>query len=131
MLAISLYFLCVAIPFAGGIFGTWLTVSSNVFQSQANLSFSALMFEHYKNFLKLHIKENGELEVFAIGLQKVPTKWCKDSQWDGRRSKWQKQEPTWLWEKPSKWIPQKDMKVFQPQIVDYTCIAKRQISKST
>ena len=29
-------------------------------------------------FVKLHIEENGELEVFAIGLKKVPIKWVKD-----------------------------------------------------
>ena len=28
-------------------------------------------------FVKLHIEENGELEVFAIGLKKVPIKWVK------------------------------------------------------
>ena len=130
MLAISLYFICVAIPFAGGIFGTWLTISSNFFKSQANLSFSALMIEHWKNFIKLHIKENGDLEVFAIGLQSVPTKWIKDEKWDGRQSKRKKQgsKPTWAWDRPSKWVPMKDSKAFQPQIVDYTCIQKRQIN---
>lgn len=132
MLAISLYFLCIAIPFAGGIFGTWLTISSNVFKSQSDLSFSALMVEHWKNFLKIHIKENGDLEVYAVGLQKVPKQWIKDCKWDGHRSKREKDDskPTWSWDRPSKWVPLRDSKAFQPQIVDYTCIKKRQIDTS-
>jgi hypothetical protein len=128
MIAISLYFFCVAIPLAGGIFGSWLTVTSNVFKSQSDLSFSALMVEHWKNFLKLHIKANGDLEVFAIGLQRVPTKWIKDDNWSGRRCKKQKDEPSWSWKKPSKWTSLNKSKAFRPQIVDYTCVQKRQIN---
>lgn len=128
LLGISLYFICVAIPFAGGIFGLWLTIESNIFRSQADLSSSALMVEHWKNFCKLHIKENGDLEVFAIGLQKVPTEWIKDDKWDGQRLRsGTNPSPSWTWKRPSKWIPLKDNKTFQPQIVDYTCIKKRQI----
>ena len=127
MFGISLYFICVAIPFAGWIFGSWLTLSSNVFKSQADLTFSALMIEHWKNFVKLHIKDDGDLEVFAIGLQKVPTQWVKDVHWDGRHTS-QKQGciPSWKWKRPSKWVPLKESKVYQPQLVDYSCIHKRQ-----
>mmetsp|Transcript_9815 Transcript_9815/g.10864 ORF Transcript_9815/g.10864 Transcript_9815/m.10864 type:complete len:1205 (-) Transcript_9815:65-3679(-) len=133
IVAISLYFVCVAIPFAGGIFGGWLTITSNVFKSQSDLAFSALMVEHWKNFLKLHIKDNGDLEVFAIGLQKVPTNWTKDSKWDGRRTKRQKNNdsPTWSWNRPSKWVPVKNSKSCNPRIVDYTCIRKRRINTSS
>lgn len=87
------------------------------------------MWEHYKNFLKLHVKDDGDLEVFAVGLKKVPTQWIQDSKWDGHRAKRHKQssEPTWKWSRPSKWIPLKETQAHQPQIVDCICIKKRQI----
>ena len=129
LVGITLYYVFIAVPMAGNIFGTWLAVSLNIFKCQCDLAFSSLQIQHYKNFLKLHIKEDGELEVFAIGLQKVPTAWVKDPAYEEMESKFDGR-PSWSWKYPSKWIPAKRSKYHTPQIVDYVCIPKRRIKQA-
>ena len=90
--AVTLYYIFMAVPIAGSIFGTWLAVSLNIFKSQCDLAFSSLQIQHYKNFVKLHIKDDGELEIFAIGLRKVPTKWVKDHKFDDCNSRKKRKE---------------------------------------
>ena len=89
-----------------------------------DIGFSSLQLQHYKNFVKLHICEkSGDLEVFAIGLNKVPSRWMKDSQWDGDKLTRLK-IPSWKWARPSKWVPVKDSNsVYSPQVIDYTLVA--------
>jgi hypothetical protein len=128
LFAIGLYFVFLAVPLAGSVFGTWLAVSLNVFKTQTNLAYSSLMIQHWKNFLKLHITNDGDLEVFAIGLQYVPTKWTRDPLWEAGYDPASIHEdvmPSWSLNRPSKWIPVKqecDLKV-----VDYVKIPKRRI----
>lgn len=50
--AMSLYYVIFAVPIAGNIFGTWLAVSLNYFQSNYDEGFSSLRMEHWKNFLR-------------------------------------------------------------------------------
>eukprot|EP00547_Thalassionema_nitzschioides_P009961 CAMPEP_0194229198 /NCGR_PEP_ID=MMETSP0156-20130528/43766_1 /TAXON_ID=33649 /ORGANISM="Thalassionema nitzschioides, Strain L26-B" /LENGTH=920 /DNA_ID=CAMNT_0038961739 /DNA_START=678 /DNA_END=3440 /DNA_ORIENTATION=- len=129
--AFTLYFIFLAVPMAGSIFGTWLAVTLNIFKSHCDLAFSSLQIQHYKNFVKLHIKDDGELEIFAVGLRKVPTKWVKDHQYD-RDSKNKKSallDPSWSLNYPSKWIPKNPAKNQDPVIIDYTCIPKRRIKQ--
>ena len=129
---VTLYFIFVAVPMAGSIFGTWLAVSLNIFKSQCDLAFSSLQIQHYKNFVKLHIKENGELEVFAIGLKKVPIKWVKDPNFVDRHARRRKTfDPSWSLNHPSKWIPKNPAKNQDPRIIDYVCIPKRRIKKAS
>ena len=145
--AISLYFACLAIPLAGNVMGTWLALTLTWFRAQYNEGFSSLRMPHWKNFVRLHIQENGDLEVFAIGLQRVPKRWMKDPRWDGSKvAKRRRQEehlldkqqrdrtyaidadaPSWTWERPSKWIPKGNSKRYTPQLIDYTCIPKRDV----
>jgi hypothetical protein len=70
-----------AILYLGGhivgstIMGVYLLISLNLFRHHQNEAFSALKIENYKNFLRLHIKEDGTLEIFPIGvpnLSKAP-----------------------------------------------------------
>ena len=132
--SVGLYFVILAIPFAGSIFGTWLALSLNLFGGQYNGGFSSLRIQHWKNFLRLHIKENGDLEVFSIGLDRVPKKWKKDERWSGndyemkaRKKSRQNDDdvPSWKWKRPSKWVPDRKALKQTPRIVDYTCIPKR------
>ena len=76
--------------------------------------------EHWKNFLRLHIDENGDLEIFAIGLHRVPKSWIKDPLFKQIST-----TPSWLWKTPSKWAPEKNSKKCTPEIVDYTKIKKK------
>jgi len=122
--AISLYFILLAIPFAGFIFGSWLALSLNVFKTQMDEGFSSLRIQNWKNFVKIHLKDDGEVEVFGIGFPKTPRKWRADPYWSGRHD-YGSGEPSWSWARPSKWIPEKNHPSFQPEVIDYTIVKKR------
>lgn len=134
--AIFLYFVILAIPAAGGVFGTWLALTLNIFKAQYNEGFSSLRIEHWKNFLKLHINKNGDLEIFAIGFRRVPKQWVKDPQWGGNaharapkrsfgRMDNSSSMPSWAWQRPSKWMPRKETRKVSPEIIDFSLIPKR------
>lgn len=55
------------VPF---ILGVYLFTSLNVFGFHPNEAFSALRIKRYKNFLRFCIRPGGELEIYAIGLNK-------------------------------------------------------------
>ena len=130
-IALSLYYIFIAIPAAGIIMGTWLSLTLNVFKSQCDLAFSSLHIEHYKNFVRMRIGTDGELQVFAIGLRKVPTDWQKNPEYKDERSKTKCISPSWAQESPSKWVPfpHQSVKSQEPHIVDYVSIPKRRIIK--
>jgi len=138
----SLYFLVIAIPCAGSIFGTWLALTLTAFGSQWNEGFSSLRIQHYKNFIRCHIKKNGDLEIHAIGLDIVPKAWVMDEEWGGTKAEKEKRRekrrleseedddlradtPSFLWEKPSMWVPTKAWMVHKPRLIEKTVIRKR------
>jgi len=53
------------------IVGFYLLVSLNVFRYHHEEAFSGLRIKHYKNFLRLHIKADGTLEIFPVGVRKL------------------------------------------------------------
>ena len=55
----------------GTLLGLYLWVCLNAWGRHWG-HFSALAVENYKSFLRLHIGSDGTLQVFAIGLPKVP-----------------------------------------------------------
>lgn len=57
--------------------GLYLTISMNIFGRHDNEAFSALRVKDYKNFLRLHIDEEGTLTIFPIKIQKASRKWRK------------------------------------------------------
>ena len=66
-----LMFWVVATPAVSLVFGVYLYISVTRFNSHYNEAFSSLKIEHYKNFVRLHITSTGDLEVYAIGVDKV------------------------------------------------------------
>lgn len=54
------------------IWGLYLLLALNLFGAHATEAFSALRIEDYKHFLRLHITERGDLEIFPIGITRVP-----------------------------------------------------------
>ena len=133
-LSLAAYFFVLAIPVAGLIFGTWLTLTLVVFRAQHNEGFSSLRIQHWKNLLRCHVKSNGDLEVYALGLDRVPKLWLKDESWDGSKSairsrmkdnKNKEYEPSWKWDNPSKWRAERNDPRHVPRIIDYTCITKQ------
>jgi hypothetical protein len=61
----------------GLIFGAYLYVALNILGCHYNESFSALRISSYKNFLRMHFHPNGDLEILALGIDKMPQKWCR------------------------------------------------------
>ncbi len=61
--------------FGSLIMGSYLLLSLNVFGRHGNEAFSSLAVQDWKNFLRLHINENGDLTIYPIGIRRVPRKW--------------------------------------------------------
>ena len=57
------------------IMGAYLLLSLNLFGRHGNEAFSSLSIEDWKNFVRLHIDENGDLTIYPIGIRRVPRKW--------------------------------------------------------
>lgn len=57
------------------IMGAYLLLSLNVFGRHGNEAFSSLGVEDWKNFVRLHINEQGDLTIYPIGIRRVPRKW--------------------------------------------------------
>jgi hypothetical protein len=148
-LSTSLYLFVIAVPIAGGIFGSWLALTLNVIGRQHNEGFSSLRIQHFKNFLRCHIKENGDLEIFGIGLDRVPKSWVLDDEWGGSKAAKEQRDrmdgveptsddpslyedlPSWKWGVPSKWKPEEMRQVNVPRLIDYTLIKKRHTQVGT
>ncbi|MFQ5946488.1 MAG: hypothetical protein ACE5NC_09625, partial [Anaerolineae bacterium] len=63
--------------FGGGIagltiLGLYLFLALNLFGAHPNYAFSSLRIQDYKHFLRLHITREGHLEIFPIGVNKIP-----------------------------------------------------------
>jgi hypothetical protein len=65
------------ISFLAGCFimGVYLLLSLNLFGRHGNEAFSSLAVEDWKNFIRLHINEQGDLTIYPVGLRRVPRKW--------------------------------------------------------
>lgn len=81
-LATALYgFLAqIALNFLGGavlgtiLLGLYLLTASNVFGAHTDEAFSALRIQDFKSFLRFRIEPDGKLEIFPIGIPRVPRK---------------------------------------------------------
>jgi len=127
--SMALYYVIFAVPLAGNVCGSWLHISLNYLRCQYDEGFSSLRMEHWKNFLRLHIDEEGDLEIFAVGLHRVPKRWKRDPDWDGGDDTATSKMPSWKWENPNKWIPWRHRKKFTPQMIDYTKILRKPKAK--
>ena len=102
----ALWYWVLATPVCAIIFGSYLAFSVCVLEIHWNEGFSSLQSFNFKNFCRIRIdRKSGDLEVFAIGLEKTWNKWTADR----RRNKN-------LY--PSRWRPEQD-KIERPKIVDY------------
>lgn len=67
--------------FAGGflagptVMGLYLLISLNVFGAHPNEAFSSLAIPDWKNFIRLHIDQEGHLRLYPIGFRRVPRAW--------------------------------------------------------
>jgi Calcineurin-like phosphoesterase len=57
------------------IMGLYLLISLNIFGRHSNEAFSSLAIQDWKNFLRLHIDQQGNLTIYPIGIRRVPRRW--------------------------------------------------------
>ncbi len=60
--------------FGAFIFGAYLWFSIYILNVHLDEAFSSLAYQHYKNFLRIHITKD-ELTIYPVGIDKVTTDW--------------------------------------------------------
>ncbi|XP_010433955.1 PREDICTED: uncharacterized protein LOC104718003 isoform X2 [Camelina sativa] len=80
--SVFLYFWVFSTPVVSLVFGSYLYISINWLHIHFDEAFSSLRIANYKSFTRLHIKPDGDLEVFTLGVDKVPKEWKLDKDWD-------------------------------------------------
>lgn len=78
--SIELMFIAVIVFGLGWVIGSfnmglYLTISMNFFGRHDNETFSALKIKDYKNFLRLHIDEEGNLTIYPVKIEKAARSW--------------------------------------------------------
>lgn len=75
------YYWLLATPTVALLFGAYLYACINWFGVHYDEAFSSLQVRDHKGFLRLHITRTGDLEIFSLGLDKVPISWREDPAW--------------------------------------------------
>jgi hypothetical protein len=57
------------------VWGLYLSIAFCFFQVHSNEAFSSQAIIHWKNFVRLNIREDGRLLIYPIGIRNVPQKW--------------------------------------------------------
>lgn len=120
------FFFLVAAPAVCAVFGIYLLTCNLAFKIAWDESFSALRSDRFKSFLRMHIKSDGSLEVFCVGVERVHKHWTRNA----------KLSPA----SPSKWVPKPaplaerlwttaTEEAYQPKIVDHVVIPASTTSK--
>jgi hypothetical protein len=65
--------------FAGSLlFGAYIWLMSVTTGGHTNDVYSSMAIQDYKHFLRFHVKDDGSIEIFAIGIDNVPREWTLD-----------------------------------------------------
>ncbi|XAR61855.1 hypothetical protein NMG60_11016389 [Bertholletia excelsa] len=80
--SVFLYFWVFSTPVVSLVFGSYLYICINWLHLHFDEAFSSLRIANYKAFTRFHIKDNGDLEVFTLAVDKVPKEWKLDPNWD-------------------------------------------------
>ncbi|XP_057502626.1 uncharacterized protein LOC130786327 isoform X2 [Actinidia eriantha] len=99
--SVFLYFWVFSTPVVSLVFGSYLYICINWLHLHFDETFSSLRIANYKAFTRFHIKQDGDLEVFTLAVDKVPKEWKVDPQWEAEPR--QLQQPSHLKKFPSKW----------------------------
>lgn len=67
------YYWVLATPAVGFLFGCYLYIAVNWFHVHYDEAFSALRIPNFKGFSRLHINTKGDLEIYGLAMDKVPT----------------------------------------------------------
>ncbi|KAB1220379.1 hypothetical protein CJ030_MR3G009839 [Morella rubra] len=79
--SVFLYFWVLSTPAVSFVFGSYLYICVNWFNLHYDEAFSSLRIADYKAFTRFHIKPNGDLQVFTLGVDTVPEEWEVDPNW--------------------------------------------------
>ncbi len=95
------------------IMGVYLLLSLNFFGRHGNEAFSVLAVEDWKNFIRLHINEQGDLTIYPIGIKRVPRKWK-----DGEEGKMPQLKPD-------------DERATDPELIEMPIVMRKAKKKDT
>lgn len=110
----------IACPVVATVVAAYLWFSLNYLGMHWNEGFSSLQHEGYKNFVKMKINKNGGLELYAVGVDKVPVEWELDRQHEKAAKN---EERMAFVSNPSRWKPKGKLgKEYAPKIVDHTVL---------
>jgi hypothetical protein len=60
----------------GLVFAAYLTVANVAWAAEGNHAFSAQQRSDHKNFLRLHVRDDGAVEVYGIGVDRACRRWA-------------------------------------------------------
>ncbi|PWA13675.1 calcineurin-like metallo-phosphoesterase superfamily protein [Artemisia annua] len=80
--SVFLYYWVFSTPVVSLVFGSYLYICINWLHLHFDEAFSSLRIANYKSFTRFHIKQDGDLEVFTLAVDKVPKEWKLDSDWE-------------------------------------------------
>ncbi|GAB4822190.1 hypothetical protein N2152v2_009236 [Parachlorella kessleri] len=110
-LGVLAYYWLLATPTVGFLFGCYLFLSVNVFHVHYDEAFSSLQVPHFKGFCRFHITRSGDLEMYSLGLHKVPFSWREDPRWLTPQGGGSKDTPS----HKAKWLPVEERLVGAPR----------------
>jgi hypothetical protein len=55
--------------------GVYLTATSAIWGAEANHAFSAQRRPDHRNFVRLHVRDDGALDLYAIGVDRAGRRW--------------------------------------------------------
>jgi hypothetical protein len=103
------YYWLLATPAMGFVFGLYLYISVCWFHVHYDEAFSALRIANFKGLTRLHITPEGDLEIYTLGMDRVPTSWREDPRWYGPAGAGSRRMPAHVAAYPSRWVPAEDM----------------------
>jgi uncharacterized membrane protein YgcG len=99
------YYWLLAIPAMGFVFGLYLYVCVCWFHVHYDEAFSALRIANFKGLTRLHITKDGDLEIFSLGIERVPTAWREDERWYSAKGGGGGRVASHAAAYPSRWVP--------------------------
>jgi hypothetical protein len=77
------YYWLLATPAVGLVFGCYLYLSCNWAGVHHDEAFSALRWAGHKGFTRIRVAPDGDLHIYTVATDDVPTRWLEDPRWRG------------------------------------------------
>ncbi|GIL77238.1 hypothetical protein Vretifemale_6729 [Volvox reticuliferus] len=99
------YYWLLATPAVGFVFGLYLYLSVCWCHVHYDEAFSSLREANCKSFCRLHIGPSGDLQLYTLALDEVPTRWQEDPRWWGPNGGGSPSVMAHEAHYPSRWVP--------------------------